>query len=470
MLEKLLTNLLYNVDTKKTPKKPAVRSTASSVAMFEQGQGLEQKLVKILSHSAIINTGRVQLLGLDKIKRKIGDKWPDLRENILSTLHQIVDQRISDEDAYFSKNDEEHIIVFAHLSEDRARLVCAKILQELTMRYLGNQDTRDIVVRTATGAIDGVLKFKAVTLEELLDAIPMVETSALPAEQQQGSINHGAKLRSAEQLGNFFQDAKGRLSKVIEPVFMPLWDAQHEVISNYGLNFRLKAKTSLSGNYEDLVRNFRKREKVIIEYILADECKEILEEFYLNKFRAVFCLPVSYETVFNPDLMAAYLKVLAKIPENLRRYVTITLMEFPAGIPEGKFRFITSSLRRYCSNIILHCRDYLPHDITFYKECGVSCISIALSDSQRMKESYWKTLSQMVEKCHKNKLRASVINLHSSDELVLAKEALFDFMAGEAICKNTETPGHNGAYKLERALVWPASDFLRPVAIVEEGR
>ncbi len=442
MLEKFLTNLLYDTEpgvsgSKINPK------TGDGPALGDGTETpLEQKLIKILAHTSIVNTGRVQLLGLGQIKKKVGEKWPELRHAILNGLEQIVNKRISSEDVFFSKNDEEHIIVFAHLTEDKARLVCAKILQELLSRYLGNVDTKDIIVRTATGVINGELKFKASSLEELLTSVSMTDVtgSTVPLSSYEGDKT--SNLRSPENLARFFQESKNRLNKIIEPVFMPLWDSRHQVVSNYGLNYRLRGKVSPIGNYGSLLRNFKIRDKVIAEYILVEECENILTEFHANKFRAVFCLPVSYETVYNPDLVLAYTKNLAGIPEELRRYVSITLMEFPAGIPEGKIRFITSSLKRYCSNIILHCQDFIPQDIVFYKECGISCISLTLSNSKRGKADYWNSLATTVEKCHKNAIKTTVINLQSPDELMLAHEAGFDFLAGEALCKNTVTPGH----------------------------
>jgi GGDEF domain-containing protein len=119
----------------------------------------EQKLLKILSCGTFVNTGCIQLLGLDQIKNRIGEDWPKRKDKILDTLAQIVSRRTRKEDVFFSKSDEEHIIVFASLSEKKAQFICAKILQELSDKFLGHTDTKDIIVKTATGKLDGELVF-----------------------------------------------------------------------------------------------------------------------------------------------------------------------------------------------------------------------------------------------------------------------------------------------------------------------
>ena len=402
----------------------------------------EDKLLKILTHNSFLNTGRVQLLGLEAIKTKLGEKWPGLRKKVLDALHQIVNKRLRDEDVFFSINDEEHLIVFSYLAEDSARLVCAKILQELSERFLGSAETSDIVVRTATGKLDGELLFKPSSLEDILTK-PPVTPSTLKHEEDTNQ-NPRPPCSSVQDKISEVVSASCSLGglKRVEPVFMPLWDSKHQVISTYAMNCRLKGRTLSAGGYAVLLKTMKRQDKIALDYFLFETCREMMQEFYANKFRAIFSIPVSYETLFTPELLASYLQLCRKMPEELCRYVSFTLVNFPPGIPEAKLRYITGLLQKYCRLIILHCHEFIPQDIGFYKECQIKGVSINLAPPSRNSAVYWAGLARMTAKCHQKSMQAILLNVQSLENLLLAREAGFDYIAGAVIRENTAIPGH----------------------------
>ncbi|WP_417317693.1 hypothetical protein [Emcibacter sp.] len=439
MMDSLITNLLYDVDGSASTVDDSKKETAKEGEFDEKRAFLEKKLRRILTESSAVRTGQVQLLGLGQIKNMVGDKkWLSARKSVLFLLQQIVEKNISREDVFFSRSDDEHLIVFAKLKENEARLVCARILQELTLKLLGNVETKDIIVRTATGHLDGVLAFKEATLEEILNSVQDLKPVEVPDKV---TGRDPSEKRSVNGLSSYINRQKGRVRDLINVTYLPIWDARHDVLSTYAVDFNLKNKPS-AGSYVNLIGKLKSRDKVVFDHVLAEDCEEMLREFSANKFRALFSVPVCYETVFNPELMSAYVSVLQQIPPDLRRYMIITLMEFPAGIPESKFRYITSCLSKFSQMIVLYCPDYIPQDLTLYKECGVRGISMSIPEGKRNDQLYWNKLILMADKCDQNSIKTTVINVHTPNELFLAREAGFDFIAGDSISKHTEIPGH----------------------------
>ena len=276
----------------------------------------------------------------------------------------------------------------------------------------------------------------------MFENLPSVSGSVTPEPnppRYSGRVSIGK--RSEQGLTAYINQQKKRVRKLVEINYMPIWDAGHDVLSTYAVDCCLKESNEVGG-YVNIIGRLKRRDKVVLDHILAEECVEMLKEFKANNFRAVFSLPVSFETVFNPALRSSFIRILEQIPEDMLRYTSLTLMEFPAGIPETKFRSIISVLGRFSRLIILYCSNFIPQDFSFYASCGIKGISLSLSQTRRSDGHYWNKLVLMAIKCQEKSLKTTVINIDTQDELFLARQADFDFIAGEAISRNTEAPGH----------------------------
>ncbi|MFC7050423.1 hypothetical protein [Emcibacter nanhaiensis] len=432
MLEKFIEMLLYDVDASGA-KQPRQRTFGLRT---KPTPSVEKKLMKMLSESSMVNTGRVQLLGLKELKEKMGDRWLDLRESILTGLEQIVLKRIGNQDVFFSRSEEEHLIVFAHLAEDEARLVCAKILQELSIKFLGQVETREIVVRTAVGQFDGQLTFEEDTLDNILSNIGMKENASLSGDEEDPS-----DARSASNLLRFFSGENDRIRELFKVTYVPIWDSRHQVLSTYAVDCQMRDKVS-SGNYSTLIKRLENRDRVSLDYMLADECGNQLLEFYAKKYRAVFCLPVCYDTVFNSQLLTAYSRKIVQIPKELSRYTMITLKGFPQGMPSGKILDIVAILGRYCPVIMLDCDEFIPKNLDFYKECGLKGIRVRLDPDKSDSQEYWSALATTIDKCRKKTLKVSLIEVGDRKSLQQAYEYGFDYISGDAVRQKTSAPGH----------------------------
>ncbi|WP_417317691.1 hypothetical protein [Emcibacter sp.] len=434
MLEKLIQKLLYDVD-EAGEAKPEERTFG---LRSRPTPSTEQKLIKLLSESPMVNTGRIQLLGLQELKEKLGDHWPGVRESVLIGLEQIVRKRISDEDVFFSRSEEEHLVVFAHLGEDEARLVCAKILQELSIKFLGQVETREIVVRTAVGQFDGNLTFQEDTLHSVLSSASVQNKDIASGN---GQDNDGSSSRNAGNILSFLSGEKERIRKKFKATYIPVWDRKHEVLSTYAVDCHMRGEVA-TGDYSSLIGRLKSRDKVCLDHMLAEEAGSKLLEFYGKKYRAVFSLPVSYETVFNSHLLAAYVQKLMHIPKELSRYTSITLKEFPAGTPSAKIFYISSLLRQYSPTVMLEFSGNPPPHPESYGECGLQGVILQLNSEKTQDENYWTSLSTAVSQFHKIHLRTMLTKVSAPEEMLLANECGFDFLSGDAVKRSTTKPAH----------------------------
>jgi len=403
---------------------------------------VEQKLLRILSHDAFVNTGCIQLLGLDQIKNRIGKDWLKRKDKILDALAQIVSRRTRKEDVFFSKSDEEHIIVFASLTEKEAQFVCAKILQELSDKFLGHADTKDIIVRTATGKINGELVFQSTSLEDLLDSISRSSGQNTGPLEVDTTRRH-AISENGKTLPNASSEIRNKIEQDVSVYFVPIWDSKHEVISTYALNCRFNAKTYFKLNdYETISKYLGTDQLIDLDHFLFKDSYEILQEFFINSFRAIFNVPVSYETLFTPERLQAYLQLCNELPKNMRKYLSFSLINFPPGVPASKLRYITSVLSKYCRTIILCCHDSIPQDLKLYKESGIRGISINLNHADQQVDHYWQELKQMTRTCARYGLETALLSVNNSDDLLRSRQSGFKYITGAVLGEGANIPGH----------------------------
>ncbi|MFC7051063.1 hypothetical protein [Emcibacter nanhaiensis] len=425
---KVLSGLFYEQITSTVPP-----PGSKEVEHVPLAPTIEQKLCAILETVSSPTAGRVQLLGLGPLKERLGEAWPKLECKVLSFLEQIIARRLGDEDVFFSRSSDEHIIVFARLSENEAKLVCAKILEELTRKFLGQADTREIIVQTAVGKLDGNLVFQSTTLDELLTSDVFDDISCQNVTSENSCC-------VADREGHALLS---QLDRKFSISYIPIWDSKHEVISTYGLSCRpIRQMPISSGGYATVNKFLKGKDLVSLDYYLFEACHNTLQEFHENNFRAIFSIPLRYETVVSSERLKAYIQLCSQIPDHWQRYLTFALVDFPPGIPAAKLTAITSMLKRYCRAVVLICTDIVSRDVQFYRECGLKGMTVIVSYKENAADTYWEKLENMVASCKKNGLETAAFSVSTSDDLFLARQVGFKYISGQVLSNEIPTPGH----------------------------
>jgi len=416
-----------NTSSHKSRKTPANHQQNSFL-----NNDLSSKLNKIIFNKTLVETGQVKLLGLENLQERLGDKWPALLENIHNTLDAIVKKRISDNDVFFNKSENEFIIVFANTSHKAAQLICAKILQELTEKFAGPTDTKDIVIKTVAQQVDGEIYFQCEDLKSILGHVGKDEEKVPKTEDNPG-LNSPSRAFDEE---NYVFG------------FRPVWDSRSEVITT----FHVKACSDIDDNpaashiplktgYDVLANKSSKEAIMGLDWMTLMCSISTLEDLFLNNFRAVFNIPLCYETVFTTELLLAYAARCEIIPDKLRKYIVFSLVDFPDGIPAVKLHFIVSTLKKYSRAVLVESESIDLH-FEKYHDSGIRAISINISNHGTTPKKAWKQVIPFVNNCHKFKIQVSLLDVNTLEDLFIANENKVDFIAGDAIGKYKDYAGH----------------------------
>lgn len=389
------------------------------------------KLEKILTSNVPIEAGQIKLIGLENIKNRLGDKWQSSIANIHEHLITITEKHISDRDVFFSKSDDEFIIVFASTSERVAKFIAAKILQELTEKFIGVSETKDIVVKTAIKEIDGKLLFEEEDLNFLLG---QVNEDDLSSEKR-------------ETISNEINETYSKKDESFTYLYRPVWDVKNEVITTYLVTTGTQIEQDAHGilkpaktSYDVLIDKYTKKSRIALDRMLLSSNVSILEELYQNNFRTVFNIPLSYETVFNIELLKAYTLRCNVIEPFLKKYIIFSLHSFPFGIPSSKLHFIAYSLKNHCNALVFHSSEF-DLDIEKFANCGIKIISFDLLAQNLSSHKNWENIIPLINKLHKEKMYIALENVNTNEDISKAKEYGIDYISGDAVGGYRDTVG-----------------------------
>ena len=399
---------------------------------------LHDKLAHILARSGSVQAGHVQLIGLKGLKDRMGDQWPEKRTVVLDVLQSIISRRLSPQDVFFQKSEDEFIIVFAKLGAEAAKFVCARILQELNLHFLGNASMGGVTVKTAVGIIDGGLVFETHSLKDMLKDFKEVD-----AEMADTAYFRNDVAGEADKAGNWSGQAyEGEavprdLPRGLSLVYRPMWDVKREVIATYTIDYWMQRGAALVPAYQAVrdEKSIRAMDVSLLRGAIAQ-----LKDLFANNLKLLICVPLHYETVLSPALINDYVRECGAIPLKLRRYVLFACDQFPAGVPESRLSLIAQGLKPYCraigANVNVGFRDFAA-----FSHTGFSITGCYMPGNITDRERLENRIRAFVDAAHAASLTCTFLDVHNVDDAAIVHAAGADFIEGQVIRPVDAVPG-----------------------------
>lgn len=119
----------------------AARIVAEDQAIVTSFEGAS--LLERLAQAGMVERGRVVLIGLDALRDRFGDRWPNKRDMVWEAALQHIKRRIGPDDLCAQVGDAEAVIAVAG-DANRAQSLGLAILQELLIHFLGEARPSDL--------------------------------------------------------------------------------------------------------------------------------------------------------------------------------------------------------------------------------------------------------------------------------------------------------------------------------------
>ena len=388
---------------------------------------------KLIALSELYSSGQVYLLSLQYLKDELGSKWDGLRETILDTLTKKMKKITSEQDVFVSRSEAEHLIVFSDRSYIEAQQKCGDILRELSITYLGTSYDHNVALRIAIGRRNGKLLFKDVAY-----------SSKTAAEI---NIYNQSDIIDPPELESFTSPIKAKKARPYELIYKPIWDKKNNIVSTFMVSIRKNndGKLDQSGTgpigYNALENPFCLASMIELDQFMLGEIVAMMQDFFQNNFRAMFSIPLHYNTLFNLTRLHNFLFQCQSIPAPLRKYINFSLSGFPEGFPEARMHEITTSLLKFCRDVTIIC-DTIPQDVSYYKGLSINGICLNIKEKEKKNSQYISNIKKFARDCARENINLSLDGIDDIEELKTMRETDLNFISGNSIGRYSDTPKH----------------------------
>ncbi|NQV22400.1 MAG: adenylate/guanylate cyclase domain-containing protein, partial [Rhodospirillales bacterium] len=131
----------------------AGKPAASDAVPYTENSHLSQQA---LSHRDILSAGRLQVIGLGKIREHLGPGWDRVAERVHAAAENIIQKRLTATDMYYRNEEFGYLILFSELTKPEAKIKCALIAEEIVQVLLGDDEVgKTPVIRTIATSFKG---------------------------------------------------------------------------------------------------------------------------------------------------------------------------------------------------------------------------------------------------------------------------------------------------------------------------
>jgi len=437
----MLRGLLYTSE-QATPAEAAAPHAAS--ADHDDGdkpnmafRELTERLWKMLGEQRTVLSGNIHLIGMQRIREKVGDDWPRIADRAMDVANKCIARACGPDDVFLTYDELSFLIIFANLSKEQAQLRCMEIVEDITRRLLGEGASPETAeVSTGVFETDGTLIFNAISKNDLIARVTgqigeEAETPPAPLEAEDATLE--AEIDdSLPDYSPFHIDQQKALAS-IRVLYQPMWNLRHKAIVSYFAT--ATARNVFSVNlWDDMVRrNFSHvLSSVEVDIFVAHIAMRDFAKRIAQGPRLLIGWPVHFETLASRNYRNLFIEFCRDIPEEVRKLLILELDGLPEGVPNSRVLEIISVLRPFCRVVNVRVAPEFKRFEVFSGSqiggVGFSLSGLPLRDSQRI-----SMMDRFVGDATRVGLRCYVHGLNTRAQALAAATAGFEWVNGAAV-------------------------------------
>ncbi|MFV3127760.1 hypothetical protein [Niveispirillum sp. KHB5.9] len=365
-------------------------------------------------------------MGLESLRERVGERWKAVADRVHMLTARLLEGYLSPQDTWFRHGGEAYVVVFSKLGPEQARLICAKVVEELQIMLLGEADTATIMVRTAVHEIGSDMMLVPASLKQMLD-------------DAAGRLGREAAAASAALDSSAPRVRQGEKPSRIEVRYRPVWDVKQQVVSVFiARGCRLRGGLTLVWGYDGLDNPEDPQQILAMDLQVIQEAVSEAVELYENRFRFFLSVPVHFESLAVLGRRREMVATLQSIPMHMRPFMTYHLYGVPAGVPTGRLAEMVGTLRPYGRTIMVVV-DPNTNDLPTLAAAGarVACVLLpsgAATDRHRAELQRFGAIAA------KNRLQTSVEGVDSLAMESLCEDVGINYLSGDLIGDWSEVP------------------------------
>ncbi len=343
------------------PKPPAARELARFTSV-ELGSAVEQ-----FGDPDLLSEGKINLVALDAIVERLGNRWPTRRDQIYEHVDRTLHRRLGARGYHLRISETDFLICQPELGRFSGQAVCLQVLREILTHFIGEGSGADKCVHQVT----------KVTAREI-EGWPVRRREVEEGEQAEFQASAGPPIgrRTVDHWTPFIA-SDGRplaVSCGLEPV------VELKCFRQIGL--RIVSRVSIVDTGEMLtgaaIGALSQADILRIDLATLARGMERLRNLHAGSPQPGLIVPVSFTTLSSQRGRAAVAQLLLEARGLVTRGIICEIGGLD-GVPPGVMLSVVSLIRPYCLFVVAHA-DRTPLAATMLRQLkasGVQALSVA---------------------------------------------------------------------------------------------
>jgi hypothetical protein len=323
--------------------------------------------------SGVLTTGAVNLIGLDAIRRQLGDRWAAKKGRVWEHVEQEFQRKLGPADLAVRIDDINYLVAVPSAPGFAAQALCLTILQDVLKFFLGEIKTGDISVRVVTDLMDGTIVSAPADLGRLARA-----RTAMKA-----ATTSGPEDLSEQQSPPWRPPLAGRSSVVelalpkqepfdIRLTVEPVWNLRRGLIMSFLIG---RSGVPLGANAAEMEA---------IDVATFAYAATLLEESADYGGPLTLHVPVSFSSLAVQHTRLRLLGLTQSVREAMRACMLLEICGLDAGVPPSRLVEVVGLVRSLCTGVVGRVRPSRPA-LAAVKACGLRGVAV---------EAAWLGLAQ----------------------------------------------------------------------------
>jgi hypothetical protein len=290
----------------------------------------------------LILQGSVQVIGLEPIRNRLGDRWPKKCEHIWAHFEAVLLRQLPPHDLVVRVDDLHFLIAQTQERGASAQAICLRLAGELMQFFLGSASDRDIDVQSVISAEGDRLVCEPIDIGRFRADYAQIAPT--------GPAMSGAPPAPIKRKRFAVPSRLGRgLSITLS--LEPMWDLQNgmRVVGHY-------ARTIIHDGDTDREMSAARRAELQPADNLDVDLAALIEAIALRagspRSAGGLLVPVSYKTVSNSSSRYALIHGVQALEPSARNSFAWELIDLEAGIPPDRLAEIVTLLRPHSRGVV----------------------------------------------------------------------------------------------------------------------
>ncbi len=399
-------------------------------------QALCQQLLK---RQDVISSGKLQLLGLGKVKRRAGRDWPGLQKIVHETVDTVFRRHLTAADLSLKYQDDSYLVLFAQETGEAAAEKAARIAAEIGERLYAANEARFGTVKIIPSAA-------ALTAADVAPGSGFwnmgdAEFDAPDPTVTEVPLGQGI-IAAEEDLGLSF-------------AYQPIWEVPKNAVTSF-LCWPLMAGTGAT--FAAYLRAFSgKSYHATLEHdlkVLEQMRRDLLRLEREDKQVMLVC-PLHYGSVVRDEGFQHLIHRCAAIPDDLRKYLVLFIIDPPQKfIGRDPLWFAQNLRRKLCRAIYVNVPP--PYDLSHpaFKTSGIDGLSFIVGEGME-EEKIMPALDRFCLESKALGARAAILDVPSRSLVSLAISYEAHYLAGDVIAAPVDAPDQIYRFKHDMLYLKP---------------